>query len=204
MIGSLHSRDVADYLLAYTDREAGETISNLKLLKLVYYAQGFCLAMRGRPLFPEVIEAWDKGPVVRAVYDAFKHRDYQSIPAPADFDPETYLPEDRELLDAILNTYGQLSARRLSDLTHEEPPWRDAYLTGNRNEPITIEAMAGFFDGLIKPECGLDRNRPEWPTRSFLHQKRRDSSDRLERHRDRLRMIASSKTGGNDPWGDGD
>jgi len=42
--------DVAEYFLAKTDEDAGDAISNLKLQKHVYYAQGFCLAMYGRPL----------------------------------------------------------------------------------------------------------------------------------------------------------
>ena len=202
----LDSREVADYLLAYTDREAGDTISNLKLLKLVYYAQGFCVAMRGEPLFPETIRAWDNGPVVREVYDAFRHNAYHAIPAPAGFGPDFYLPEDRELLDAILATYGQLSATRLRDMTHDEPPWREAYLTGNRNEPITVEAMAKFFGGLF--EAGRRgesiKNRPDWPSESFRHQNRRLTSNRLERHREALRAIASRRSESTDPWADDD
>ena len=40
----LSALDVARYLLAITDEEAGEYISHLKLQKLCYYAQGFNLA----------------------------------------------------------------------------------------------------------------------------------------------------------------
>ena len=36
-----------------------------KLEKLVYYAQAWHLARHQRPLFPETIEAWAQGPVVR-------------------------------------------------------------------------------------------------------------------------------------------
>ena len=56
--------DVAAYILAKQDDDSGDLISNLKLQKLAYYAQGFCLAMHGRPLFPEAIKAWKHGPVV--------------------------------------------------------------------------------------------------------------------------------------------
>ncbi len=37
--------DVAKYFLAQADEDAGDLISNLKLQKLVYYAQGFHLAL---------------------------------------------------------------------------------------------------------------------------------------------------------------
>lgn len=53
--------EVARYFLALQDEDAGEGISNLKLQKLLYYAQGIYLAMEGKSLFPERIEAWTYG-----------------------------------------------------------------------------------------------------------------------------------------------
>lgn len=202
MPSHLNSREVADYLLAYTDREAGETISNLKLQKLVYYAQGLCVAMRGEPLFGETIQAWDNGPVVRLLYDDYKHHGWRSIDPPEDFDPGRYLPEDRELLDAILATYGQLSAVRLRDLTHAEPPWRDAYRAGNRNEPITIEALRIFFSAVVDAAKKAEtlQGGPLWPIGSLQHQDRRKVSDRMESHRARLRAVIAARRGGSCPW----
>jgi len=49
--------EVAKYFLSLTDEEAGDFFSNLKLQKLVYYAQGFHLALFDRPLFADNIEA---------------------------------------------------------------------------------------------------------------------------------------------------
>ena len=43
--------DVARYFLCHVDREAGDTISPLKLQKLVYYAQAWSLVFRSQPLF---------------------------------------------------------------------------------------------------------------------------------------------------------
>ena len=59
--------DVAQYFLAKSDEDAGDLMSNLKLQKLVYYAQGFALALFDKPLFSERIEAWIHGPVYPAV-----------------------------------------------------------------------------------------------------------------------------------------
>jgi uncharacterized phage-associated protein len=47
-------------------------MSNLKLQKLMYYAQGFSLVLFNKPLFPERIEAWIHGPVIPAVYHKYK------------------------------------------------------------------------------------------------------------------------------------
>ena len=54
----LSAQDIADYLLAFVNRDEGELLSNLKLQKLLYYAQGFYLALYDKPLFEDRIEAW--------------------------------------------------------------------------------------------------------------------------------------------------
>ena len=41
----LTALEAADYLIARVDHEAGDNITNLKLQKLLYYAQGFHVAM---------------------------------------------------------------------------------------------------------------------------------------------------------------
>ena len=71
---------VAKYFLFLSDEEAGDTISNLKLQKLLYYAQGFHLALNDSPLFAESIEAWTHGPVVPVVYQLYKHAGASAIP----------------------------------------------------------------------------------------------------------------------------
>ncbi len=74
----MHSAlDVANYFLCRVDREAGDTISLLKLQKLVYYAQAWSLVMRDKPLFYQDIEAWCSGPVVRDVWNQYE--DYQRV-----------------------------------------------------------------------------------------------------------------------------
>lgn len=58
--------DVAKYFLFLArNREAGDTISNLKIQKMLYYAQGYSLALFNKPLFDDRIEAWKHGPVVK-------------------------------------------------------------------------------------------------------------------------------------------
>ena len=50
----------------------GDLMTNLRLQKLLYFAQGWHLARFGRPLFDASIEAWPYGPVVPEVYRAYK------------------------------------------------------------------------------------------------------------------------------------
>lgn len=58
----LSAIDVAKYLLILVDREAGDAMTQLKLQKLMYIAQGIHLALYDVPLFKEEIEAWQHGP----------------------------------------------------------------------------------------------------------------------------------------------
>lgn len=56
--------DVAAYFLWLDNEREGDGISNMKLQKPAYYAQGFHLALFDTALFDERVEAWDHGPVV--------------------------------------------------------------------------------------------------------------------------------------------
>ena len=136
--------DIANYFIwrANADEEIGENITNLKLQKLVYYAQGFSVAWHGHPLFEEPIQAWAHGPVVPSLYFEYCQLGAGAIPTPNDFDPDGIDLKTRELLEEVYSVYGQYSAWGLRNLTHEEPPWKDTPLNGT----IPLDKMADFFD----------------------------------------------------------
>jgi uncharacterized phage-associated protein len=115
--------DVADYFLCLQDIDAEDFISNLKMQKLCYYAQGFYLALNGSRLFPDDIEAWQHGPVVPALYHKYKSWPSVRLSVSEDFDPDILSEEVRNLLGDVYRDYGQYSAWRLRDMTHMEPPW---------------------------------------------------------------------------------
>lgn len=141
--------DVANYFLARNDPEVGDLISNLKLQKMVYYAQGFSLAVLGGPLFSERIEAWDHGPVVLVLYHAFKKHGAGPIPQQKSLN-EAEIPftmEQLELLNEVHFVYGQFSAWKLRNMTHEETPWQDAFEEGSAISP---ESMREYFQTLVE------------------------------------------------------
>ena len=119
---------VADYLLGKIDTDAGDTISNLKLQKLMYYCQGWHMAVYGMPLFNEPIEAWKDGPVVPPVYFRFQHFGALSIlPDMVRTDPAVDLSEQsRALIDQVWEQYGREFAWSLRNRTHREPAWLQA------------------------------------------------------------------------------
>jgi len=139
--------DVANYFLSLVDEDTGDSISNLKLQKLVYYAQGFHLAIFDAPLFSEGIEAWILGPVIPKLYDKYKVYGSGPIPKPEDIDFSVYESTEVEFLNDVWNGYGQYSAWRLSELTHAEPPWKMGCETG---KIITHQSLRTYFKTQIQ------------------------------------------------------
>lgn len=50
----------------------GKLLTHVELQKLLYFAHALHLIQRGRPLLSGNFEAWPRGPVHPAVYQAFK------------------------------------------------------------------------------------------------------------------------------------
>lgn len=136
---------IANYFLKSTHSEFGDSISNLKLQKMVYYAQGFHLAMFDQPLFDEDIVAWEHGPVVESLYHTYKDYGAGEIPQPDFVNLKDFSEDQIELLDEVFEVYGQFSAWKLRNMTHSERPW----LETRKKEVIRPELMQEFFKTLV-------------------------------------------------------
>jgi len=135
---------IANKIIARTDLEHGELISNLKLQKLLYYIQGYFIAVFGKQLFDNEIEAWQYGPVVREVYNHFKDNGSSSIKIDKNA-PIAKLNNDEEsLFSEVLNEYGQYSAIKLMNMTHEESPWVKTF-NENPQGVISVDLMTEYF-----------------------------------------------------------
>lgn len=120
--------------------EDSEYITNLKLQKLLYYAQGYYLAKTNTPLFKEEFLAWDHGPVIRKIYDKYKINGSKGIEYDEDFIVD--IDEQTEsILQYVYNEYGKYTAWKLRDMTHEETPWK----TTPRNEVISKDKIKEYF-----------------------------------------------------------
>jgi uncharacterized phage-associated protein len=111
--------DVAAFILSY----CGE-MTAMKLQKLVYYSQAWSLVWDDQPLFQEEIRAWANGPVVPALYD--KHRGAFKVSKWTSGNPAALSPAQLETVVKVIDFYSKHSAQWLSDLSHQEAPWRDA------------------------------------------------------------------------------
>jgi len=141
MVSPTSAAAVANAFLEIQDADGGNypRIDQMKLQKLLYYANAWWLAFNGEPLFDEDIEAWPWGPVVRNVYLEFREFGRKPIvgrratevvvtnddpykidvrePAPPGNDVE-------EFLKSVWETHKQFSGVQLSNATHAEgEPW---------------------------------------------------------------------------------
>lgn len=139
------AHDVAAYILS----KCGE-MSAMKLQKLVYYSQAWSLVWDDAVLFNDPIEAWANGPVVRSLYD--RHRGAFRVKTWPIGKPSKLNPKQRATVDAILAFYGEKTSQWLSELTHQERPWRDARKGLGPSErgsnKITSAAMVEYYSSL--------------------------------------------------------
>ena len=133
--------DIAKKIICKTDVEHGDTISNLKLQKLLYYMQGFHLAFFDEPFFNESIEAWTYGPVVPVVFQEFKKYKKDSI-NPDNYHDDLVLTDDeQQMFDMVYSEYNRYSAVALMNMTHTEGPWKNHGI----GDVITNEELRAFF-----------------------------------------------------------
>ena len=145
MKGKYKALDIAKWFLYYNNRvimldSDADYISNLKLQKLLYYAQGTFLAIKDEPLFDDELLAWEHGPVVYSVYQEYKKYHSNGIP----FDEE-YVnnigKKDEELLKEVYKVFGKYSAWGLREMTHKETPW----LETEKNKVISLDSIKEYF-----------------------------------------------------------
>ena len=137
--------DVAAYILEKVD-----DVSTMKLQKLAFYSQAYCLVRRRTPLFKNRIEAWAGGPVVPDLFKAHRGKYVVNIDA-MDFSrpPSPLSPLEKNIIDHVIDRIGSMSGSELSQLSHSERPWIDAregLEPGERSDrQITNEAIYSYY-----------------------------------------------------------
>lgn len=133
---------VANYFIDLA-KEEGEPIKLLGLVKRVYIAHGFALALLGHGLLDprfDKVEAWKYGPVIPSVYHSFKQHKAKPITEKAvilELDennqpifPTPNLDKEKDkdeiaIVKMVWKRYKSFSDGELVDLTHEEgTPWQ--------------------------------------------------------------------------------
>lgn len=133
---------VADFFLANADPD--DAITHIKLQKLCAYAQAFSLALNGKPLFDDALEAWLHGPVVPRLYETYRVNGRSPITT-ATTAEESRLPFDDEelyILETVNSYYGAYAAHRLRNMSHDDFPGE----FGKSRQIISNEAVRLQFE----------------------------------------------------------
>lgn len=143
----LRAIDVANFFINLFDCDEENDLTNMKINKLLYYAQGHSYERMNRALFNDNIEAWQNGPVVNGVYQNLKKYGNSTVSVPiGEYDPHIFSEDETELLLDVAREYGKYSASKLRNMTHERgTPWSNNY-NGSYHKVIPQEEIAEHFE----------------------------------------------------------
>lgn len=125
----------------------GKQLTIMQLLKLVYIAHGWSLALLQAPLVNEQPEAWQHGPVFPSIYREFRRFGSSAISTKATtpFGQVVEAPLDaqqRELVRSVVTSYGHMHAFKLSAITHQlGTPWSETYRGGLGSSQVIPDAL---------------------------------------------------------------
>lgn len=165
---------VANYFVEIAKRE-DQTIQLLGLVKRVYIAHGFSLALRDKPLLDhrfDRVEAWRYGPVIPSVYHSFKHHGRKPITEPSTIarwsteeedlvfsTPKLEDEVDKQICEMVWKRYVGYTGSDMVTLTHREgTPWALCYVQGE-NCTIPDRYTKQFYKEVVRLELETHERR---------------------------------------------
>lgn len=143
--------------------EKMQEVTPLALQKLLYFTQGIYMVKFNKPLFTEDCMAWVHGPVYEDVYNLFRNFKYSPIEDNrfAIFKGcyKELNDDEKNTIDLVINSFGKYSATVLSEITHNESPWKDA--RGNQDplqysrQIISKDKIKNYFKK-VSEKYGVD------------------------------------------------
>lgn len=140
-----------------------EVIPAVKLQKLMYYCFGWYGRLTGEKLFTQHFYAMEHGPVVGELLTLHKYRqevDRDLVEQGRDIIKDTTEFADPyldALLEAVWQTYGKIPRWDLVEMTHQEPPWCEAWSSrreGSKRADLDSDVIIDFY---LK-RCDIPRN----------------------------------------------
>ncbi|PPT93946.1 hypothetical protein XaraCFBP7407_16405 [Xanthomonas arboricola pv. arracaciae] len=139
--------DVAKYIT----KSSGE-MSAMKLQKLAYYCQAWHMVWDDEELFAEDFQAWANGPVVPSLYEIHRGMFQVNVDLFKNGKTKNLSKNAKNSIDKVLSFYGTKTAFWLSNLTHQEDPWKDARnglpAGANSNAVIPKASMVEYYGSL--------------------------------------------------------
>jgi len=153
------SRAIANSILEKA-RAKGMNLTMMQLVKLIYFAQGWYLAFRDKPITYHPAHAWQYGPVYPLVYKAFPNAGSSALSGVI-LDRNTGTPyaaelsdDESDLLDWIVDDYGKMHAFELSKSTHtDDGPWKITIDRAGAYSEIPNSLMQSYFKRFVNQDA---------------------------------------------------
>lgn len=127
---------VANFIIEVAN-EKENPVTNLKLQKVLFFLQGYCLAEYNSPLIDGNFSKWQYGPVEEEVYQEFKYFGASPINSKStqlriDSGKIEFYCEEISMSDNLLNKIKEIVEQiikkepwQLVRLTHDDPSWKN-------------------------------------------------------------------------------
>lgn len=129
-----------------------EELTQMKVMKLLYYIQAASLAVTGHRMFDNDIVAWKYGPVVEEVHKKYiGERNIIGKISDSDIRDYNELQNDTQtadILNSIYKIYGYSSAYDLMIQVHSETPWQET----KQSEVISDKKMKDYYKNVFTVE----------------------------------------------------
>ena len=127
----------ASYIYEKYKSEFGTTIDEMKLHKLLYFAQRESIIQTGNPLFDATFRGWKYGPILKEIRESYKNSSFLPVTSSSDID------EMEPIVDTVFEQYAEKDSWSLSRLTHGEYSWKKSREgipeNINSDKPINVE-----------------------------------------------------------------
>lgn len=115
----------------------GRQIDEMKLHKLMYFAQRESFIQMNEPLFDATFYGWKYGPILKEIRSAYKDGTFSSI------SPKKFVNDCSIILERIFSDYSEKDSWSLSRLTHGELSWKNSRIgipeEANSDNPMCID-----------------------------------------------------------------
>lgn len=129
--------NVASYIYNRYQNTKGSKIDEMKLHKMLYFAQRESFIQKDEPLFAETFYGWKYGPVLKEIRNAYHENSFYSNV------DEKLVSGFKDIMDKVFDEYADKDSWSLSRLTHGEISWKNSRkgipTIINSDFPIDIE-----------------------------------------------------------------
>jgi uncharacterized phage-associated protein len=146
---------VAAYVARHYKELFAQPIDEMKLHKLLYFAQRESYVLFDRPLFKGTFVAGIYGPIVISIRNLYKENNWPEEPS------KEWIAENQAVMNRVFDYYAKKSSWSLSSLTHGEISWKNARDRGDHD--------AMNYQPLTEDDIRLDARKVQL-RRNFLKQ----------------------------------